>query len=256
MSRSARIVSFSLAAFASLQVAAVTPSLAQDSKQAQRLLAMTPADFERAVSVKDDSLDTVAILTSEPGFQEKRGLLKIVSSDNFLRAFIDKKTGAVSYQIYQYISYSGDWRFYDTVNYETPQGPESKPVTRIARDVDYCGRYGCSESEHFGFEVPESLLRQLAAGAPIWRFKFSGRSSGQEWQDGMARAEIAGFLAAVDRYRVRYGAKPETVLVTPTTDPAVAPLEHTPTPPVAAVARPKPAPAPLPKKPAVVCITC
>jgi hypothetical protein len=181
----------------------------KQSKLVQQLLAMSPADFQQRITLKDDGLDTVARLSSENGFQEKRGLLKFQSYDNFLRAFVDKKTGRTEFQIYQWITYGGDWRFYDTVNFETPAGPDSKQLTVIDRDVTGCSQYGCSFAEHVGFEVDERLLRQIAARAnsptePIWRFKF-GSKSGQEWQDGMSAAEVAGFLAAVDSYRIARG---------------------------------------------------
>lgn len=181
----------------------------KQSKVMQQLLAMSPADFQQRVALKDDGLDTVARLSSENGFQEKRGLLKMQWYDNFLRAFVDKKTGRTEFQVYQWISYSGGWRFYHSVNFETPAGPDSKQLTIIDRDVTGCSQYGCSFAEHVGFEVDERLLRQIAARAnsptqPIWRFKF-GSKSGQEWQDGMSAAEVAGFLAAVDQYRATRG---------------------------------------------------
>jgi hypothetical protein len=124
---------------------------------------MTPGDFQRTATLKDDPLDTTAQISTQPGFEEKRGLLKFVWYDNFLRAFIDKKTGATQFQVYQYISHGGSWRFYQSANYEAPNGPESQPVTVINRSVDSCSTYGCSYTEHIGFEVPEVLLRWVAA---------------------------------------------------------------------------------------------
>ena len=187
-----------------------TPKL---PKQMQKLLAMTPDQFAACATVSDDSLDVIAKITTEPCFRETRGLLKIVWNDNFVRAHIDKKTGAATYQIYQAIMYEGDWRFYRTVNYETPDGPRSEPVTEISRDVVGCsaGRYssGCTLSEHIAFSVDEKLLRTIAGkwqpGAVAgWRFKF-GAKAAEDWQDGMAAAEVAGILQAVDKYRAARG---------------------------------------------------
>lgn len=75
--------------------------------QARQLLAMTPQDFQKSASFKDDALEVAATITTEPGFQEKHGLLRLVWSDSFLRAFVNKKNGAVTYQLYQKIVYGG-----------------------------------------------------------------------------------------------------------------------------------------------------
>ena len=64
--------------------------------QSRQLLAMTPQDFEKSASIKDDALEVVATITTGPGFKEKHGLLGLVGSDNFLRAFIDKKCSIIT----------------------------------------------------------------------------------------------------------------------------------------------------------------
>jgi hypothetical protein len=247
---------------AAMAIVSAGPAVAQKpSKQLQRLLALTPADFQRTATLKDDSLDTVAQISTEPGFQEKRGLLKIVWNDNFLRAFIDKKTGATVFQVYQYISYQGSWHFYTTANFETPSGPESIPVTVINRNVNSCSAYlGCSFTEHIGFEVPENLLRSVAAqyaAKPdmIWRFKF-GSQAGGDWQDGMVAAEVVGLLAAVDQYRATHRLSPT---VEPTHTVVAGLVPTTPAgPPAQATELPKPTPAPAPtkKRSPITCMTC
>lgn len=180
--------------------------------QVQTALALTKEHFKSTATIKDDSLDTTATITTVNGLQEKRGLLGIVWDDNFLRAFIDKKTGRTTIQLYQVIYYQGSgWNFFQTVNYETPSGPESRPVTIISRDVDCSGsRYGgCTYTEHIGFDIDEKLLRTIAAGYQPgqrvgWKFKFNAKS-GKDYNDGMLPAEVAGFLEAIDAYRASHG---------------------------------------------------
>ena len=180
--------------------------------QLQTALSLTKEHFKSTATVKDDSLDTVATITTVNGFQEKRGLLGIVWDDNFLRAFIDKKSGKTSFQLYQIIYYqAGGWNFFQTINFETPSGPQSKPVTIIKRDVNCTGsRYsGCTYVEHVGFDVDEGLLRTIAQGYSPgqrsgWRFKFTARS-GQDYNDGMLPAEVAGLLDKVDEYLASKG---------------------------------------------------
>jgi hypothetical protein len=255
---------FCVVALGSFATISSTPAEAQkQSKQLQKLLALTPADFQRTATLKDDSLDTVAQISTEPGFQEKRGLLKIVWNDNFLRAFIDKKTGATVFQVYQYISYQGSWHFYDTANFETPDGPQSVQVTVINRNVNSCSAYlGCSFTEHVGFEAPESLLRAIAAQystnpSMIWRFKF-GSKAGGDWKDGMVASEVAGLLAAVDQYRSARRLPATTppisqqiveaapAVAAPAENAASAPPTSLP-PPVASTAK---------KRPTITCVTC
>jgi hypothetical protein len=131
---------------------------------------------------------------------------------NFLRAFIDKKSGKTSFQVYQVIYYQGSgWNFFQRVNFETPSGPQSKPATVIKRDVDCTGsRYsGCTYIEHVAFDVDESLLRTIASGyspgkSSTWKFKFTAKS-GQDYNDGMLPAEVAGLLDKVDEYLASKG---------------------------------------------------
>jgi hypothetical protein len=180
--------------------------------QAERALELTPDHFRLTASVKDDALDTIATLTTVNGFQQKHGLLGVVWDDNFVRAFIDKKTGKTAFQLYQVIRYTGRrWHFYQSVNYETPSGPLSRELTVINRDVDCTSTLGggCTYAEHVAFDVEESLLRRIAAsygpGKPVaWKFKFLARSGG-ELHTLLLPAEARGAISAVDAYRARRG---------------------------------------------------
>jgi hypothetical protein len=226
------------------------------SKEQQRFFALTPADFQRSITLKDDALDTTARISTEQGYQEKRGLLKLVSYDSFLRAFIDKKTGVTTFQLYDWLSYSGNWRFYESANYETPTGPESKLLTVIDRSVDSCSRYGCLFTEHLGLELPEDLLRQIAAGynatnPKIWRFKLNSKA-GVEWQDAIHSAEFVAMLTAVDQYRAAHHlATPQPASNFEDVVPTAVANDGAP-----ATVAPQPAPKRRAKRPAVVCITC
>jgi hypothetical protein len=181
-------------------------------EQIKNALSLSPEYFRDTAIVKDDALDTIATITTENGFQEKKGLLGLVWNDNFIRAFIDKKTGVTKYQIYQWIMYSGDWRFYQVVNYETPAGPTQEPLTIIDRKVISCtASDGCLYKEDFAFEIDEPLLRTIASTyhpgeAKGWRFKY-GAKAAEDWNDGMLGAEVAGLLEAVDAYKSRHGLK-------------------------------------------------
>jgi hypothetical protein len=189
-------------------VVSLSHAIVADAKDPP-LLSLTMEHFRDTATVKDDALDTTATITTENGFVEHHGLLRVVWNDEFLRAFIDKRTGAKTFQVYEYIIYDSDgWRFYESANYQTPDGPQSVPATKIAQNVD-CSTLGCTYTEHVAFTVDESLLRLLAAGyvagkPAIWLYKFVGKS-GPDYADGLSNAEIAGFLAKVDSYTTAHG---------------------------------------------------
>lgn len=171
---------------------------------------LTKDHFSNSVTIKDDALDVNATITTLNGYRAPRNYFLDSWSDNFIRAFVNKKTGAVTYQVYQIIHYrSPSWRFYNLANYETKTSPRQTSVTVIDRDVDCTGsssRYsGCSYTEHIGFDVDEDLMKSIAASyvegvQVVWRFKL-GSKSGVEHQDGFMLSEIAGIVGAVEKYR-------------------------------------------------------
>ncbi|MGY2735641.1 hypothetical protein [Sphingomonas sp. UYP23] len=180
-------------------------------RQLRRLLDMTPEQFEAASDLRDDALETVATITTRNGWQQHVGLLGIVNTDAFFRVFIDKQSGAARFQVYHAMHYIARHRdSFETVNYETPTGPATEPLTVILRSRDGCRRVeGCPFDEVVGFDVNEALLRQFAAryvpGQPAtWRYRLKAHS-GVARDAGFVAAEIAGVLAAVDRYRAAHG---------------------------------------------------
>ncbi len=177
------------------------------------LLATTPQDFQRTATVKDDALEVAATITTQPGYQEKHGLLRIVWSDVFLRAFVDKSNGAVTYQVYQKILYVGRYyKYFDIVNYETPAGPKSVEAVNLGRSEE-CSRSqlfgGCTRIENLAVPIDEALLRTVATRyAPgsdgAWHLRFKAQS-GEDFNSEIVPAEVAGLLAAVADYKRGYG---------------------------------------------------
>ena len=187
------------------------PALAKSDKQVAKLAALTPDDVARSITIKDDVLEAAATFTTINAFQEKRGLLRVVNYDNFIRGFVDKRTGLARYQIYQIINYGGQWRFYENVNYEIPGALHTARLDTIERQVTGCYEYlGCMFVEHVAFDVPESLLRAIAgtyqAGQlKAWRYRLKSKA-GADWTDGITAAEVAGLLKVMDAYRSTLGA--------------------------------------------------
>ncbi len=176
----------------------------QQAKRIEQFAKLSPEHFARTSETQDDELEVLATIHTRDGYAFKGSFTDRMRADTFLRALIEKRSGAASYQLYARLSYSGEWRTFTSARYATSQGPVSAPLTAIDRDVS-C-QYGvCVYTEHVAFEVSEDFLRQLAERAserPVrpWRFRFKARS-GLDWTDDMAPAEAAGLLLAVDRYR-------------------------------------------------------
>lgn len=189
-------------------VLAVFMALASFTAGAKKVdaLSLTPEYFRDTASVKDDALDTVAVISTQPGYIERRGLLRQVSYDEFLRIFVNKATGKRSFQVVFWQNYySSGWHFYSSANYQAANGPASTPTVTIDRKVEGCiSPVECSYTEQVGFDVDESLLRGIAAGyvpghAAVWRFKIIARM-GADFEDGLSNAEVVGALARLDEY--------------------------------------------------------
>jgi len=186
----------------------ITPAQIAEKREKDKgkLLRMSPADFQRTVQITDDDLETVATLSTVKGFRSLGGLVDMVRADVFLRAHVNKLTGSASYQVYETIMYRGDDRRYETVNFQDGDAIGTAELTQVSHvilDCDPAYRYfGCSRSVDFAFDVPETLLKRVAAAPAdrFWRFKFRAQA-GDDWEDMISPAEASGLLAAVAAFR-------------------------------------------------------
>jgi len=168
------------------------------------LVSLTPEHFRDTATVKDDPAEAVTVISTEKGYAEHKGPMRMVWNDEYLRSVIDKKTGQKSFQVYAWIIYGGRWRSYETANYQTPAGPKSVPAIQIGRETANCAVGDCLYTERVAFPVDEDLLRRLAAGnvpgkPAIWAYKFIAKT-GPDFAGGLSSAEIAGLLAKIDEY--------------------------------------------------------
>jgi hypothetical protein len=180
-------------------------------KQMAKLQALTPEGVAAGADILDDDLETIATITTVSAYQSNGGFTDRVRSDNFLRAFVDKRTGTVRYQLYQTVSYNYVYRNFTGVNYAAPNGPQTASVDVIDHAVIGCagGPDRCSYKDTLGFDVTEDQLRwvagqYVAGNSPFWRFKFRSQA-GMDWEDRIAPAEAAGVLEAVRRYLIKHG---------------------------------------------------
>src|SRR5258707_6419312 len=150
-----------IAALALLIVLGFTANTAHAKDPA--LLSLTLEHFRDTASVKDDPVDAVTTISTDKGFAEHRGPLRTVWNDEYLTGVIDKKTGQRSFQVHAWIIYRGNWRFYETPNYQAITGPKSVPAAQISKAMDNFAPGGCMYTERPAVPVDEELLRQLAA---------------------------------------------------------------------------------------------
>lgn len=165
------------------------------------------ADVARQrVAVHEDPLEIEAVLSTKPVARSTRGLIPTSYNDNHLRAFVDRRTGQVRFELRQEMQYvDGAFRDFRTVNYQAGQWPATADLVRFdANKACESIEMPTPCHEEVGFVVPEAVLRRLAddpAGG-AWSLKFKPRLGG-EHRASLQRAEISGLLAAVDDYRRR-----------------------------------------------------
>jgi hypothetical protein len=196
---------FRTKALASIFVAslAISPAGAKDPA----LSSLTMEHFRDTATVTENQGDGTAVISTENGYVERTGPMRMVWHDEFLRGVIDPRTGAHSLQVYAWVIYSGSLRNYQSASFRTANGPRSVPVVQLAREVVNCPVGDCTYTERVAFPVDEELMRQLAAArAPgnfdKWPFKLVAKS-GPEYAGELSSAEIAGFLAKIDEYTNR-----------------------------------------------------
>jgi hypothetical protein len=199
------ILKFRTTALASFIVTALGISTAGAKDPA--LSSLNMEHFRDTATVTENPSDGTTIISTENGYVEHTGPMRMVWHDEFLRAVIDRKTGGRSLQVYAWVIYSGSLRNYDSANYRTASGPRRVPVNQLARQVVNCPVGDCTYTERVAFPIDEELMRQLVAarlpGNPDkWPYKLIAKS-GPEYAGEISSAEIAGFLAKVDEYANR-----------------------------------------------------
>ncbi|MBI1683664.1 hypothetical protein [Caulobacter hibisci] len=179
-------------------------AVAETVKLPAKQTALGVDHFHAQTQVLDDPLDIETVVSTERGFQTGKGMFRMPSNDNHLRAVVDKRTGAVRYEVRQTLTYQGSLRGYGqgAVAYQTSAFPVQAPVTKIRDNEGQCFLFEAPElcREELSFSVSETELRKLAVQPAAWGFKFKS-DKGFEHRTAITPAEIAGLLKAVDGYR-------------------------------------------------------
>jgi len=176
------------------------PALARDPP----LLSLDMEHFRDTASITEDPAAGSVAISTEPGFVEHFGPLRVVWNDEYLRGVIDQNTGQKSFEVDVSLTYSGARRLYQRARYRASSGAAEAATTLVRVETANCA-IECMYTEHLAFPIAEQTLREIAAGyAPgkpsLWAFKLIAKS-GPDYHGELSSAEFAGLLAKVDGYR-------------------------------------------------------
>lgn len=177
----------------------------QEEKRFAAIAKLTPQQIANSATVKDDPLEPLVTITTEAAFRWKGGFTDPVRADNMLRAILDRPIGTANYQLYQTITYSGDWRRYDRANIAFPSGLKSIALTVIDRRIVTCAYAPCVLEETVGFNLSEDDIDALAASyvnnpRATLKFRFKSATS-FDWNDDLPAVEVVGLQQAVEKWK-------------------------------------------------------
>ncbi|WP_420136873.1 hypothetical protein [Sphingomonas sp.] len=196
---------------AGLVAVAVPGAALADRQPPKKLLAMSPDAFQAATTVQDDPLEFHATLSTQKAHREGWGLFRLDGHDNHLRAIVDKRTGATTYEVRTKVRYYGSQRAYRSAHFITPAGLQTAPLTLQLDAQDPCAtndnnnNFNCALTKTIAFELDEAAVRAIAAQyrpdrRHSWAFKLKD-DNGADIRTAIVPAEAAGLLRAVDDYR-------------------------------------------------------
>ena len=143
-----------------------------------------------ATIVKDSDFDTQKRFTG-PAMIYKRSRGPFV---DFIypriRAFEDKKTGAISYQLYTAITYTGDRRGYHSASF---QGGEGVILSRVSSKIDNCFGMACQFTEVVIVDLPTKRVR---GEVNTFQIRLNARS-GHESMITIPQHYLEGFASAM-----------------------------------------------------------
>lgn len=102
-----------------------------------------PEKITAAIRVKDSPYDT-AVTYQAPAIQLSGGGIIADGVSVYLRSFEDKKSKSMLHQAVVAVTYSGEWRFYETTSFP---GGETVIPTAVDRSLDRCSASSCLYTE-------------------------------------------------------------------------------------------------------------
>lgn len=185
-----------------------TPASAYESLP-RALADLTPASFASRVVVEDDPAASATVISTQQGYTRGRSLKGALADDVHLRAVIDRRTGAVTWQVWHDLAYTWGRKSLHAVLYRTGGTLHEARPFHVSYRPDRCpptdGVGHCGSATKVGFTLSEDTVREIAANyspgsrAP-WLLQFKDENGG-DVIGGLAPAEVAGLLWVVERSR-------------------------------------------------------
>jgi hypothetical protein len=159
------------------------------------------ADVVQRVTLQDERLET-SIKVNTKGTRALWTKDSSISDLSFIRAWVDRQSLKRTFQVYSHVDYEGDWRFFNRVNFETPNGLQSRELVKIDSNVYKYSDRTFRKYEDVGFDIDESTLRSIAANYidgsdATFDYKLLGKAGDKTFR--LPVFEISAILSVVDR---------------------------------------------------------
>lgn len=187
---------------------AAAPAIARE-RLPSGLAQLSPNDFASRVRIVDDPRKSMIVLSSRDGYTRSRSIGGARADDVYLEALIDRETGHVSWQVWHELS-TGGQRKLGSVEYTDAGGRvEQSGFLAMESRLDQCpptdGVGSCNHVVRVAFELPDRTIREIAGTyrpgeRTSWPVRFR-EAGGRDITSGLAPAEAAGLLLALERWR-------------------------------------------------------
>ena len=169
-----------------------------------KLARLTVDQFASKMDKRDDDLTTGVALSTRAGYKKRQssgGWLTGIESDVWLASSVDKRTGAVVYQVVAQASWVGSYAIWRTVTFTTPSGPQEAPVIDgSSARIGSCVSLGCSYDATIAFTVDRDTLERVSIENKPWRFRFRSLT-GNEFENAISSVEARAMLDAVQQVK-------------------------------------------------------
>lgn len=175
----------------------------------QGLAKLSPANVVDRIRIEDEMLDPYIVVSTKKAWDRGRRIDGGHASDVHLRALVDRDSGAVRWQVWHELSYTGGAREITDVTYLAGGHPRQTDFV-LAEQWNDCPsvdalKVHCDRYERFVFEIPGRIVKEIAASykpgdRSPWRMRFNDKS-GRSITGGLAPAEVAGLVQAVEQVR-------------------------------------------------------
>lgn len=180
-----------------------SPALA--GQRIKKAFEATPELAAASVSVDSDPFKPDVIIDTSKfsvGYFVENGSSE--TGDSFVRAFVNRKTGAIRYQIYVKNTHSDSWHFFRTFSVLVDGNPLILDAIEISteRGIKLFGVQ--FYDEHTAANIPNEVFENIskittAPSTETLRFKVFTRD-GDSIEDYIPYAEIAGLVLSAHKY--------------------------------------------------------